>query len=371
MKAHNKHSNLPRRNNERYAPNEIAILGSNCTQISTLVHAIAASLPQYTVAYFDASHQKDISQNLLSEYTFHNNGNVQIHTLGSTNPYELRIQFSKYDLVFINGNHYQGAKQVLMLDEAKEASVLKRIDQLNDIQFIVKLKEETALFPSLKAKIPDINRLTSYAVTSIDNISAHIEKLITKKTPPVKGLVLVGGKSTRMGVDKAELVYFDKPQKEHVSLLLADQQITPYFSVNKPSENEYEITDTFLNLGPFGGICSAFQKDPNTAWLVMATDVPFVTEELIALLLSKRNPSKVATAIKGFNSEFMEPLITIYEPKAYPLLLQFLSQGYSCPRKMLINSEVEVIEVADYFIRNINTQDAYLAAKKEIAKNEL
>ena len=148
------------------------------------------------------------------------------------------FNFQNMIFVFINGNHYQGAKQVLMLDEAKEASVLKRIDQLNDIQFIVKLKEETALFPSLKAKIPDINRLTSYAVTSIDNISAHIEKLITKKIPPVKGLVLVGGKSTRMGVDKAELVYFDKPQKEHVSLLLADQQITPYFSVNKPSENE-------------------------------------------------------------------------------------------------------------------------------------
>ncbi|WBX76766.1 hypothetical protein PG911_00475 [Tenacibaculum ovolyticum] len=36
----------------------------------------------------------------------------------------------------------------------------------------------------------------------------------------------------------------------------------------------------FLNLRPFGGICSAFQQNPNTAWLVISTDVPFVNKEI-------------------------------------------------------------------------------------------
>jgi molybdopterin-guanine dinucleotide biosynthesis protein A len=61
-------------------------------------------------------------------------------------------------------------------------------------------------------------------------------------------------------------------------------------------------------------------------------------------------------------------LITIYEPKAYPILLQYLAQGYSCPRKMLINSEVEIVEVEDDFIRNINTPEEFETAKKEIQK---
>ena len=125
-------------------------------------------------------------------------------------------------------------------------------------------------------------------------------------------------------------------------------------------------SDVFLNLGPFGGICSAFQKDPNTAWLVIATDLPFINEEVIQLLLQKRNPSKVATAIRGKGNEFVEPLITIYEPKAYPVLLQYLAQGYSCPRKMLINSDVEIVEVDASLIRNINTPEAFEVAKKEI-----
>ena len=124
-----------------------------------------------------------------------------------------------------------------------------------------------------------------------------------------------------------------------------------------------------MNLGPFGGICSAFQKDPNSAWFVLATDLPFVNDELIKWLLQKRNPSKVATAIKGKNKEFMEPLITIYEPKAYPILLQYLSQGYSCPLKMLINNDVEIVEVDDDLIRNINTPEDLGAAKIEIENN--
>ena len=148
--------------------------------------------------------------------------------------------------------------------------------------------------------------------------------------------------------------------------LLENNNLETYYSVGKLSKKEDEIHDAFLNLGPFGGICSAFQKDPNAAWFVLATDVPFVNDKIIQLLLKHRNSSKVATAIKGKGKEFVEPLITIYEPKAYPILLQYLAQGYSCPRKMLINSDVEIVEIDDDFIRNINTSEEYEDAKKEI-----
>ena len=59
-------------------------------------------------------------------------------------------------------------------------------------------------------------------------------------------------------------------------------------------------------------------------------------------------------------------MITIYEPKAYSILLQYLAQGYSCPRKMLINSDIEIVEVDDNLIRNINTLEEFQAVKKEI-----
>ena len=365
-KKHSKHTNLVRRDNDNYAPNEIAILGAKCDIISDIVSKVSKNLSNYKLVYFDASHAKDVAKNRLSEYVFHHEGNLQITTSGTINKYQQRLDFAQFDYVFINGNHYQGAKQILILDEAKEASVLKRLDQLDNIQFIIKLNSETELFDFLVEKYPNIKNKRCYSLNDIDAISNHINDLIQEKIAPVKGLVLVGGKSTRMGSDKSELNYFGKPQKEVAKELLEEHNLETFYSVQK-SDNDYEISDKFLNIGPFGGICSAFQKDPNSAWFVLATDVPFVNNEIIQLVLKHRNPSKVATAIKGKNKDFVEPLITIYEPKAYPILLQYLAQGYSCPRKMLLNSDVEILEIEDDFIRNINTPEEFRAAKEEIS----
>lgn len=365
-KKHTKHTNLVKKHNDNFATNEIAILGTKCGVIANLVHEVSTKLSTYNLGYFDASHAKDIEQNTLSEYTFHHDGNLQINTSSTINKYEQRLQFYNHDLVFINGNHYQAAKQILILDPEKEASVKKRLDQLTNIQFVIKLNENCDYFDCLLERYPTIQNITSYTINQVDNISNHIHNLIKATIAPVKGLVLTGGKSTRMGTDKSELIYHKKPQKQHVKELLEKCGLTSFYSVKNPSDKKNEIHDTFLNLGPFGGICSAFQKDPNTAWFVMATDVPFVNEKLIRLLLQQRNPSKIATTVKGKNKEFVEPLITIYEPKAYGKLLAYLAQGYSCPRKMLINSDVEVIEVDNDLIRNINTPEELAVVKKEL-----
>lgn len=369
LKKHKKHTNLERRDNDNFAPNEIAILGTNCGIISNLVHEISEKLSNYKLAYFDASHAKDVAQNRLSEYTFHHQGNLQITTSGNINKFEQRLQFAQFDYVFINGNHYQGAKQILILDEEKEASVLKRLEQLDRIQFVIKLKKDKEYFSFLEEKYPQIKNITCYTIDEIDKISNHINNLIQEKIATVKGLVLVGGQSTRMGQDKSNLDYFGKPQKIVAKQLLESNKLETFYSVQNASEYDDEIHDKFLNLGPFGGICSAFQKDPNAAWFVLATDVPFVNDQIIKLLLNQRNPGKIATAIKGKGKDFPEPLITIYEPKAYPILLQYLAQGYSCPRKALINSEVEIVEVDDDFIRNVNTPVDFTNAKNEINKS--
>ena len=366
MSKHQKHTHLVRRDNDSAAPNEIAILGSNCGVISELVHQVSKKLSPYKLAYFNASHAKDIEKNAVAEYTFHHQGNLQITTAGNLNKYQQRLDFAQFDFVFINGNHFQGAKQILILDEAKEASVLKRLAQLNNIQFVIKLNRNTNFFDFLEEQYPQIKNLASYTIDELTKITAHIQRLIQEKIAPLNGLVLIGGNSTRMGVNKSELNYYGKPQKQVAKELLESNKLTTWYSVQHSSGKPDEISDKFLNLGPFGGICSAFQKDPNVAWLVLATDVPFVTDAIIQLLLKHRDPSKVATAIKGKNKEFVEPLITIYEPRAYPILLQYLAQGYSCPRKMLINSDVAIVTIDDALIRNINTPEEFKGARKEI-----
>ena len=73
-----------------------------------------------------------------------------------------------------------------------------------------------------------------------------------------------------MGSDKAQLIYHGKPQKEHVKNLLENLGIATYYSVAKGSEQPDEIPDKLPNLGPLGGVFSAFSKDPNSAWFVLA-----------------------------------------------------------------------------------------------------
>ena len=80
---------------------------------------------------------------------------MTLKTTAPVNEYSQRIQFSQFDFVFINGNHYSGNKQIVLLDPEKEASINKRIDQITDIH----QWEQTLWFyimPRLEQGIPAI-----------------------------------------------------------------------------------------------------------------------------------------------------------------------------------------------------------------------
>lgn len=368
---HYKHAKLERRINDNFAPNEIAILGSKCSSIADFVQKMSKKLQKKAkIAYLDASHAESIEVPILDEFTAHHSGNLSVTTQHDLNEYNERIRFSNYDLLFINGNHYKGAKQILILDNEKEASVKKRLNQLDRVQFVVKLDDDSTYFDFLVEKYPTIKNLKSYHINEVDAIAKHIDNLIQETIAPIQGLVLAGGKSKRMGQDKTQINYHGKTQLAHTIELLENNLLRTFVSLAEDQElDQYEvIQDKFVGLGVFGAVCSAFMKDPNKAWLVLASDLPFIDNDLIEKLLKHRNPSKVATAVKGKSNEFVEPLITIYEPKAYAVLLSYLAQGYSCPRKALINSDVEIVEVDDDLIRNVNTKEEYQKALKEIAQ---
>ncbi|MEO1714425.1 MAG: hypothetical protein AAFU60_13920, partial [Bacteroidota bacterium] len=97
-------------------------------------------------------------------------------------------------------------------------------------------------------------------------------------------------------------------------------------------------------------------------------DLPYLSMDSLMALVDGRNPSKLATCFHNPSTGFPEPLITIWEPRAYPKLLEFLAQGYSCPRKVLINSDVEEMPLLSMEeIYNANHPDEYRAAKEKLA----
>lgn len=369
MTKHQKHTKLPLRTMGTFAPNEIAILGSTCGTITDFVNNLASFLKPLSLTYVDASHHALTEKPNINHLTFNANQTITIQKDIQDNKFANYPLFQNSDICFINGNHYQGTHQIVIIDKEKEASLKKRINQLTDVICFVLKDKNTPVFEYLKDVIETVETIPVYTLDEIEKTAKTVNDLYIRKEPQLHGLVLIGGKSERMGSDKSLLQYYGIAQRDYlIKLLSTIVNGSVYVSSRKEQDADFEniITDTFIGLGPLGGICSAFMQHPNNAFLVVATDLPFVNKETLELLISKRNPSKIATTFIGKNNPFPEPLITIWEPKAYPVLLNYISLGYSCPRKVLINSDVELITIDEKYIKNINTPAEFKEAKNQL-----
>ncbi len=78
MSKHQKHTKLKLRDNDNFAPNEIAIDGTKCSVISNLVQQVSEKLQMYKLAYLDASHSEEIEQKTVDSFTFNANGTLAV-----------------------------------------------------------------------------------------------------------------------------------------------------------------------------------------------------------------------------------------------------------------------------------------------------
>jgi len=181
--------------------------------------------------------------------------------------------------------------------------------------------------------------------------------------PSLNGLVLAGGKSRRMGTPKDLLNWHGKEQRYFAADLLAPFCEEVFISCRQDQLEDFNpdyhaLTDTFLNMGPFGGILSALRSQRDKAWLVVACDLPLLDKKSLEFLINSRDSTKAATTYESPFDGLPEPLITIWEPKSYPLLLNFLGIGNTCPRKVLINSDTLILKPQNPdALMNVNTPE--------------
>lgn len=198
---------------------------------------------------------------------------------------------------------------------------------------------------------------------------------MTSKETKLKGLVLAGGKSTRMGHDKSIIDWHGKEQRYYIADLLAEFCDEVYISC-RDAQQEASVDDTYKTItdkvagkGPIVGIQSALETDGNAAWLVVACDLPLINKETLGFLISNRDHSKIATTYKSPHDGLPEPLITIWEPQSKAALTNFREQGYNCPRKVLINSDTHIIEPTnEQDLINTNTPEEAEQVRNIIAQ---
>jgi molybdopterin-guanine dinucleotide biosynthesis protein A len=186
---------------------------------------------------------------------------------------------------------------------------------------------------------------------------------------PIYALVLAGGRSTRMQRDKAALTYHGRTQLEWAVSLLQPHAQRVFVSVRPDQTSDPirarfdQIVDTRENLGPVAGIMAAQAKHPQVAWLVLACDLPFLDNATLTHLIAARQPQRLATAYRSSHDGLPEPLCAIYEPASREPLLAHVANGKDCPRKFLINSDVQLIDEPNpHALDNVNTPNEYGSA---------
>lgn len=367
--SYQKHVHLKSKVPGNFGRCELAVLGTTCEEVEQFANILAPVIgAHYRLGYVDADHQSldgtkhpPLGPGLSRLWTNHQLWEETVS--GPSNAYERKLDGQDLDLILINGNHETGLQQIVILNEKKINSLRKRWSSLTDVQVILEPHEPGVELLEIKEDILKLfPQVTCFKQEDKATWLGWFKSWMSAQKPTLHGLVLAGGRSQRMGRDKGMLDYHGLPQREYIRQVLS--RIVPNVFISaRPGQYEEEetdnlLTDEFLNLGPYGALLTAFKKYPEVAWLVVAIDMPNVDIQTLDYLVSRRNPSAIATAFINPLDGFPDPTLTIWEPKSYYRLLQFLSLGISCPRKVLINSDTALLSCPEPgWLTNINTPE--------------
>jgi molybdenum cofactor guanylyltransferase len=195
-------------------------------------------------------------------------------------------------------------------------------------------------------------------------------------TTPLYGLVLAGGRSTRMQRDKAALEYAGRSQLERAVELLTPLVERIFVSVRPDQTADplrarfAQIVDSGEAAGPIAGIVAAQSHHPEAAWLVLACDLPLLDHETLEHLLRSRRPERQATAYRSSHDGLPEPLCAIYEPSSREAIRAYIAAGRDCPRKFLINTDTALIDQPEPgALDNVNTPTEYGSALGRVRRS--
>lgn len=218
------------------------------------------------------------------------------------------------------------------------------------------------------------------------------------------GFVTAGGRSTRMGQDKALLQLGSRLMIEYV--IEALRPVTSSLAIIANSE-EYQrfglpvYADTNTGIGPLEAIRTALANSPSPFVVLVGCDMPFLTAELFSLLLTLANPKNLQPPVPGLlhgqtaSPSFKalqgstpdlpfavvplnergqpEPLCAVYSTEALQTVTSLIAAGVRkasflfehLPCRLVSFAEIEHLQNSAFFFENINTPEDFERAVKK------
>lgn len=161
----------------------------------------------------------------------------------------------------------------------------------------------------------------------------------------MSGVVLAGGRSARMGRDKAELPYGGGTLLEHVvSLVRQVERLTIVVAATRSQyalrDDTHVLGDLYPGAGPVGGIVTALEALPDDYTLVAACDMPRLRPEVLRFLLEQARGYDAAVPMVGGR---LEPLCAAYHQRCANPLRAALEEGERAAHRAVRRLRLNVV----------------------------
>lgn len=176
-------------------------------------------------------------------------------------------------------------------------------------------------------------------------------------------LLLAGGKSARMGTNKAELLYEGKTFLQHMLDKARQLGIEKFYisGYDSPREDVRSVWDFYKNRGPLGGLHASMKAMDTPYCLVLPVDAPKLPLDILEDLLKQHEMRTDESVLIWEHGVRQEPLIAVY-PTAMADTIEELIRERSAPVFRALDTwgyiryrrEMEVEQLI-----NVNTPEAY------------
>lgn len=191
----------------------------------------------------------------------------------------------------------------------------------------------------------------------------------------VTAFVLVGGKSSRMGRDKAYLELGGRTMLSraiHVAAAVAGT-VKIVGSFDRFRMFGLVVEDQYHERGPLGGIHAALKSSSTPLNLMLAVDLPFIDERFLTHLLSVAQRSTAIVTVPRSEGGW-QPLCAVYRLEFGEIAEKALLEGKNRIDRLFGQVEVRAIEEQELvawgcrenIFRNLNTPEDWKVAEKEL-----
>ncbi|HEV2696877.1 MAG TPA: molybdenum cofactor guanylyltransferase [Terriglobales bacterium] len=191
----------------------------------------------------------------------------------------------------------------------------------------------------------------------------------------ISAFILAGGKSSRMGADKAFLEFGGRTLLAR-ALELATTAAESVAIVGDPAkfaEFAPAIADIFPVHGPLAGIHAALLRSETELNLMLAVDLPFLDDRLLKYVVAQAECSSALVAVP-FVSGHYQPLCAVYRKAFASLAEEALAQGRNKIDALFPGIPVRVIDEKELAnagcnpaaLRNVNTPEEWEQTKREL-----